>query len=413
MTPEAVAALIQARTGLDPVALGPGAIVAAVAARARALGLGPADYLARLGADSGEFLSLCDEVIIPESWFFRGGDLFFYLAEHVRTVAQQRGGKPPFRVLSVPCSTGEEPYSLALALTEAGVPAPAWSIEGVDLSPRVLALARRGLFPDLSFRQLEAGLKGHYFRVTAEGWEIAPALRSAVQFRQGNLIEPGFLAGAAPFDLVFCRNLFIYLHPAARQQALATLDRLLAPEGLLCMGHAEPLDLSAGRFSPAGPSGFFLYRRARPALPAPAIRPGSTPALLPPRADARGSPADARGSPALWPRRADVPVPRLEAPLARARRLADAGLLDQALAVCRAQQATTGPSADLFSLMGLIHQARREAREAGDCYRKALYLDPEHAEALTHLMLLCEQQGDREQAARLRRRLGRGEQAGI
>jgi chemotaxis protein methyltransferase WspC len=100
------------------------------------------------------------------------------------------------------------------------------------------------------------------------------------------------------------------------------------------------------------------------------------------------------------------PAPRV-APLEQARRLADAGQLDQALALCHAEQVTAGPSAELFALLGVLHQARREPATAVDCYRKALYLDPDHGEALTHLMLLSEQQGDRDQAARLRRRLHR------
>jgi chemotaxis protein methyltransferase WspC len=104
---------------------------------------------------------------------------------------------------------------------------------------------------------------------------------------------------------------------------------------------------------------------------------------------------------------APLPAPRAEPPLVQARRLADAGQLDQALALCAAEQVTAGPSAELFALLGLLHQARREPAEAADCYRKALYLDPDHGEALTHLMLLSEQEGDRDQAARLRRRLTR------
>jgi chemotaxis protein methyltransferase WspC len=93
--------------------------------------------------------------------------------------------------------------------------------------------------------------------------------------------------------------------------------------------------------------------------------------------------------------------------LTRARQLADAGQLDGALAACQAHLAGAGPSADLFSLQGVIHQARHERAEAAACFRKALYLDPAHAEALTHLIFLCEEDGDLAAAERLRRRLRR------
>src|SRR5262249_47105557 len=145
-------------------------------------------------------------------------------------------------------------------------------IDAVDLSPRLLDLARRGRYPELSFRQLDEGLKRRHFTATPDGWEISATLREAVHFCQGNLVAPGFLAGEPPFDLVFCRNLFIYLAAPARRRARDPLDRLLAPEGLLCMGHAEPLDPAEGRFRATGPAGFFLYRRT-PVAPAPPPRP--------------------------------------------------------------------------------------------------------------------------------------------
>ena len=96
--------------------------------------------------------------------------------------------------------------------------------------------------------------------------------------------------------------------------------------------------------------------------------------------------------------------------LARARRLADVGRLDEALAACRA--CLGGPSADLFALLGVLHQARGEADEAARCFERALYLEPGHRDALTHLMLLRRERGDHAQAALLQRRLGRAAAGG-
>jgi chemotaxis protein methyltransferase WspC len=94
-------------------------------------------------------------------------------------------------------------------------------------------------------------------------------------------------------------------------------------------------------------------------------------------------------------------------PLAEARRLADGGRLTEALAACRAQLERAGPSAALYALLGAVHQGRREADEAVRCFRSALYLDPDHVEALAHLMLLSQERGDGAAAALLRRRLER------
>lgn len=96
-----------------------------------------------------------------------------------------------------------------------------------------------------------------------------------------------------------------------------------------------------------------------------------------------------------------------DATLDQARRLADANRLDEALAECKTQLAAAGPSAAAYSLLGVVHQARGDLEEAGEAFRKALYLDPAHQEALTHAMLLAAQRGDTDRAAVLRERLAR------
>jgi chemotaxis protein methyltransferase WspC len=103
----------------------------------------------------------------------------------------------------------------------------------------------------------------------------------------------------------------------------------------------------------------------------------------------------------------DKSQPTPDALLAQARRQADVGQLDPALELCRAVQDRFGPSADLYSLTGIIHQARQDRPAASAAFRKALYLEPNHREALMHLMLLCQQHGDLAQAALLRKRLER------
>jgi chemotaxis protein methyltransferase WspC len=387
--------LLGERIGLAPEALGPTMLAGAVAARMRALGLtSAADYAARLAADLTAFAALAADLTVPETWFFRGGDVFPFLARHVAGAARLRPAGPGYRVLSVGCSTGEEPYSLALALVESGVPPTAWQIDAVDLSPRHIERACQGTFGEFSFRQTAPDFRRRYFRPVAGGWELDPAVRALVRFRQGNLLAPFFLGGEGPFDLVFCRNLLIYLHPAARRRALETLDRLLAAQGLLGMGHAEPIELLEPRFVRAGPVGSFLYqRRAAPVSEPPPAGTG-----LPPRP---ATPAPAPQTPL-----ATVDL------LAQARQQADRGQLDEALAACRAVQSGGGASALLFSLMGELHRARGETGEARHCFERALYLEPDHRDALTHLMLLCHEEGDHAQAARLRRRLERAAPGG-
>ena len=425
MSQAGITDLLRSRIGLDPDALGPAAVPTAVAGRMRIRGLTDERAYLTCLAQVEEFEALVEDLVVRETWFFRGSSLFFFLAEYVRQAVVQALTRP-FRILSIPCSTGEEPYSMALALAETQVPPDLWTIDGLDVSRRGLEQARRGWYREASFRELSPQLWQRYFRRVEGGWEIDASLRAMVRFSIGNLVDPHLLAGDEPFDLIMCRNVLIYQHPAAREQSLATLDRLLAPEGLMAMGHAEPLSLVERRFQPFGPSGCFLFRRAEHPGSQPTVRearllgeagllgqvraehPGSQP---PPLRDGHGTLQALAFSPTPGLKsegRTATPMPAAEPDaLARAKQQADAGHLDEALASCQAHLATAVPSAELYALQGVIHQARQEKEQALGCFRKALYLDPNHREALTHLMLLCRQDGDDASAALLRRRLER------
>jgi chemotaxis protein methyltransferase WspC len=380
-----VLAVLSRLLGLDPATLGQSTVRLAVEAGFVASGLAtPEQYAARLESDPVALGQMADALAVPETWFFRGGDLFWYLAEHARQVIRSRPGQP-FRALSLPCSTGEEPYSLAIACAEGGLSEASIRILGVDLSARLLGLAAQGRYSAMSFRQFPEGLRHRYFRQEGGEWAILPEVKAYVSFQQGNLVAPGLLAQEKPFDVVFCRNLFIYLTPQARRQAMGTLARLVRPGGLLCTGHAEPVPVAETRFERAGPDGLFLFRRVE--APSAAVAPRAV-SFIP-----------------------TVPSAPAECPLARARREADAGNFAEALRACLEVEARQGPTAQTQALLGVLYQSRHEAQKAAHHFRRALYLDPNHREAIMHLMLLCEQAGDRVQADALRGRLQRLEGA--
>jgi chemotaxis protein methyltransferase WspC len=471
-----VSDLLCERIGLAPESLGATVLPRAVETRMQVLGLSTVDdYAARLIHDLEEFQTLVADLTVPETWFFRGGEIFAYLARHIAQATPHQTSGAKYRVLSVPCSSGEEPYSLAIALTEEGVPPASWMIEGVDIDPRLTERARQGRFGHLSFRETAPELRERYFRGSEETWELDAAIRSLVHFQEGNLLDPRFLAAEANFDLIFCRNLFIYLRPTARLRALAALDRLLAPQGLLCMGHAESLDSLNAGFVRTGPQPFLLYHRtpdragggAASARCATVCQPWHGQETVPQRGETvpqrgetvpqrgetvpqrgetvpqRGETVPQRGE--TVPQRGEtVPqrgetVPKRgtvqqrdvgdegdpgaahhsaltthDAPdlLVQARQQADSGQIQQALATCQAHLQSAGPSAELFCLMGVLHQACQEKEEAAGRFRQALYLEPLHRESLMHLMLLCREFGDDAQATRLRHRLKRSAPVG-
>ena len=168
--------------------MGPHLILRAARRRMAELGLADlGDYAARVADSEAEQQALIEEVVVPESWFFRDERPFRWLADHVRArwVADPR--RPPLRALSIPCAGGQEPYSIAITLLDAGLPARRLRIDAVDVSARLLEVARRGVYSANAFRGAE-GPSGPLDRGTSagspEGYEIDPAVRSAVRFQR-------------------------------------------------------------------------------------------------------------------------------------------------------------------------------------------------------------------------------------
>lgn len=228
--------LLKRTMGLDSASVGVGVIRRAIRERIARRGLeSPAAYLALLQQDEGELQELIENVVVPETWFFRDREAFSALAQ----LAQERHRRQPqavMRLLSLPCATGEEPYSMVMTLLDAGLPPEAFVVDAIDISAQALAKARAALYGKNSFRGGEENFRARYFDGTAQGWRLREPVRRKVGFRRGNLFEPGLLPEAATYDVVFCRNVLIYFDAVTQERAVAVLTRLLKPEGLFFVG---------------------------------------------------------------------------------------------------------------------------------------------------------------------------------
>lgn len=383
--------LLRERIGLDPASAAAGGLPAALAA----LGIDGSDalagYLASAQRQPERLDALVQRIVVHETWFYREPAAFEVLASAARSTVGL-GGRP-YRVLSLPCSTGEEAYSVAIALQ--GLPA---QIVAIDVSAAAVARAREARFGHLSFRGRSAEWRAANFDVDGRHWRPKHGLGAAIRFEVGNLLSlPGEL-GAEPFDAVFCRNLLIYLDAPARTRAYATLRRLARPDsGLIFVGHAESAGAFDGQLQRVDhPMSFAFHNRAAPCRPVQgpaarrltAPRPARPPAARPPSAPAvrAGVPAD---------------------PLLAARALADRGELDAARRACAAVLQAHPTLADGHALLGVLVAAAGETDAAARHFAKALYLDPDHRDSLSHLLLIAEQAGDHAQAQRLRERLRR------
>lgn len=401
--------LLQQAMGLDAASIGSSIIERAVQDRQAACGLGDLQaYWEHVRASATELQELIEAVVVSETWFFRDREAYTALARLGHEEWLRRPAHEVLRLLSLPCSTGEEPYSMAMALLDAGVPPERFHIDAVDISTRALAQARRAVYGRNSFRGADLDFRDRYFDATPQGYRLHDAVRVQVQLQQGNLLAAGFLPGAGIYDVIFCRNVLIYFDRATQDRAIAVLRRLLTARGTLFVGPAETGLLLDHDFVSSKLPLAFAFRQAA-AAPAKAERPRPVPpprqavavALLP-----RPVRPHARRA-AAAPAPASVPATPFAAGLDAATRLADQGHLAEAARLCDAQLREQAPSAAAFHLMGLIRNAAGNLAEAAQCFRKALYLDPNHHEALAHLAFLLDKQGDAAGAQALRNRVQR------
>lgn len=408
-----VEARLRREIGLDAASIGSSLIERTIRVRMKLHGLRRMeDYQALLERSRAECEELIEAVVVTETWFFRDREPFHAFLQLVLGEWLPQHATGNLRILSVPCSSGEEPYSLAMALLDAGVPNDRFAIDAVDISTTALARAQRAVYGRNSFRGKDLAFRERHFVPTKDGYALSSLVQRCVSFRRDNLLDDGFLAGAAPYDFIFCRNLLIYFDRATQTQALAKLHWLLQPDGTLFVGAAElPLVGESGFHSANLPlafacrkSGSSVVAASRPPTRKAARRNSAYPAngdiaaagisgkALTPAAKRNPSSTGAIGE-----------AITLEA----ARQLADAGKLAEATAACEAVIRSAGPSAQAYYLLGLVNDAGDDAAAAAAFYRKALYLEPEHYEALLHLALLLERNGDAANARTLRRRADR------
>lgn len=386
--------------GLDSASVGSPMIERAIRQRMRNLGLkGLEEYQRVLERSRAEFNHLVESVVVTETWFFREPEAFAALVRLVREEWLPTHPAGPLRLLSVPCSSGEEPFSMAMAMLDAGVPSDRFRIEAADISACALARSKRGVYSKNSFRGKDLAFRDRYFQVSEEGFVLDPAVRKCVHFCQGNLLSDAFLPGRNDYDYIFCRNLLIYFDGQVRGKVLNKLERLLAPAGVLFVGPVEqPLATGHGFVTAKAPMAF-ACRKASPGV----RRQRAAGLSKPPAAASRHRPQD---NAKLLLRPADKPTSALRTDLEMAHRLADAGRLKEAAEICEAHLRESRVSAQAYYLLGLVRDASGEAG-AIDCYRKALYLEPNHYESLLQMALLLQENGEAGRARVLKKRAQR------
>jgi chemotaxis protein methyltransferase WspC len=257
--------LLQAQIGLDAASIGPAAMERAIRRRMNACSISEEfPYLNLVRTSQDELDELVEEVIVPETWFFRNIYTFETLVKHALSQQNFLSESAVFRALSVPCATGEEPYSIAIALYDAGIPLDHFHIDAVDISRRTLQLAERATYGKNSFRGKNLEFRSAFFEVVEHGFRLVPYIRNKVHLIRDNVLKSVRLVQQQPYDVIFCRNLFIYLEPLARQRILHLLTGLLKNNGLLFLGPAETRGVPGPEFiSISSPKAFAFRKQSR------------------------------------------------------------------------------------------------------------------------------------------------------
>lgn len=224
-------------------------------------------YFARLRSDVGaeveHFINACT---VNETYFYREEHQLQCLTANLLAERTKDMRGDAIRIWSVPCSTGEEPYSIAIWLLENWPEADTYNIEivGSDIDTNVLESAKAGVFSKRTLMWLSSSLVEKYFeKLDNEQWRILDDLRGSVQFSKVNLVESEETRAFGQFDVIFCRNVLIYFDDASRRAAAENLYENLAPGGFICLGHTESMSRISPLFDVRRYADAIVYQRPK------------------------------------------------------------------------------------------------------------------------------------------------------
>ncbi len=393
-----------------------------------------ADYFRLLtSSPDNELDELLNLVAIQETHFFRDQAQFMALQRYVipELLKAHSGKETPLRIWSAGCSTGEEPYTIAMLLAEnlSGVESPPPYILATDVSWSAIEAARRGVYGDRSLRNTPEDYRRRFFAQEGENCRLDESIKGMVEFRPFNLMNTPYPGTNGPgWDIIFCRNVTIYFRPESTRKVIRRFYESLREGGYLFTGFSETLRYLSGDFVTVQLGGVFLYQKNR-AVRGLAVKPraarqrrtsSETPLAPSPRKGA-GEKGDSRpGATENLPSRAsellesglseqaakllvpllEQPSPPTEAVLLHAEILLNQGRAAEAKAACEEVIRREPVTVAGHYLLAIIHRTTGEEDQAVEMFRRVVYLRPDHALARFQLGELYAQRNDRDAARR-------------
>jgi len=361
-------------------------------------------YFRLLSTDGPEFRELMNLVTINETSFFRFTAQFDALRDEV--VPELLRGKAEeersFRAWSAGCSTGEEPYTIAMTLIDSGIEGLGYrpQVLGTDVSSSALDRAKKGIYGPYSLLNVPTSVMNRFFEPTPEGHRVTQEVRKLVEFDYHNLVkEPYPLASMGGWDVIFCRNVTIYFRLESTCRVVENMYRCLNPGGYLFIGHSETLTGITDEFEVLEVGGVYLYRKPGPkaAYSFPELVKGRLRERRPESPEPADSRCDNSGPTGARPRRRhEEPCSFIEAVepdetpalLGRAHEALTGGRPMEALEAVRLVLAARKDNAEAHLIAAYVHADDGDFETAFAEAREALVIDPLMAAARYTLGLI-------------------------
>lgn len=277
------------------------------------LGLDTTRLLELLRQSRASLDKLISQLTVNETYFFREPEHINLFVQKLLPRLLEQADNRPVRILSAGCSSGEEPYSLAMAILEShGAPVlQRVSIAAGDVDQSILAKAREALYSPFSFRGTDDGIRNRYFTKDSKGYRLVDAVRQQVSFFELNLMGTEYPGDKGPYDAIFFRNVSIYFDEATRENIQHRFSRIMQPDAVLLIGSTETMGNDFGIFQLCESRGLYYFVKGSKLLPAKPVRARQAPGRpVPAQATAPISQPPAP-RPATQPDQSTLPDPEL------------------------------------------------------------------------------------------------------
>jgi len=398
-----IESFIEENIGINSDTLGSDIIPKAVRFRMHNCGIDEVDeYFMFLKDSPQEWQSLIEKVVIPETWFFRNNPSFSFLNRYTQEKLNILKCPGKIKILCIPCSTGEEAYSIAFTLMEAGCDENRVAIDAIDVSEQVLKKARQGIYSMDAFRDkdrtfdsckhyfepVERGDKSNY-RSLSQNVKVLNSVKKLINFKQGNIFDENSLSKKQDYDIIFCRNLLIYMNARMKKRAIKNLNRWAKKNALMFMGHAEQNFFIDKGFIPVREPKVFACKKITEKIT-------EKPQKITPLYFQNHPTKKTYLSPLKKIKKRKISqdvntvtkqdkINTLHSTFHNVRALIDSGSYLKAKGICDGIIDENSFSTEAYLLKGIICQNQKNFLNAVDAYKRVLYLDPEHIEALSRL----------------------------